>query len=173
LFVLGVGELVRLGEVSPRAFVDAIAVAVEAIAAEARWDAGMALAAAMRLLSDAGETRAVRDVERIMSGREQTSATDPAPNGLLVVSWLECQFAIGGNLFPRGIPAAWLGQSIEAHGIPTGTSSSISLAVRWHGARPAVLWEQSGGPVELTAPVLAPTWSSREPSGEVLWPAPG
>ena len=133
----------------------------------------IAASTAMRLLSDAGEARAVRDVERIVRGRGRSSVMDPAPDGLLVVPWLESQFAIDGTLFPRGIPAAWLGQSIEAHGIPTGTSSSISLAVRWHGARPAVLWEQAGGPVELTAPTASPTWSSREISGEVLWPAPG
>jgi len=173
LFVLGVGELVRLGEAPARAFVDATAAAVEVIAAEPRWEAGVALAAAMRLLSGAGEARAVRDVERIVSGRARSSVSDPSPEGLLVVPWLESQFAIGGKLFSHGIPSAWLGQSIEAHGIPTGTSSSISLAVRWHGARPAVLWEQAGGPVELTAPTASPTWSSREISGEVLWPAPG
>ena len=91
---------------------------------------------------------------------------------LFAAAWLETQFATGGALFPHGIPEAWRGESIEAHGIPTGATSSISLAVRWHGARPAVLWEQDGTVVELSSPVLAQTWRSRERSGEVLWPAP-
>ncbi len=62
--------------------------------------------------------------------------------------------------------------AIEAHGVPTGPSSTVSLAVRWHGTRPAALWEQQGAPVRLTSPVLAPKWGSTEPSGETLWPAP-
>jgi hypothetical protein len=89
---------------------------------------------------------------------------------VFAVPWLESQFADGAALFPGGLPAAWLGESIEAHGLPTG-ASSVSLAVRWHGARPAVLWEQSGEPVRLTSPVLAPEWASIESSGETLWPA--
>jgi len=44
--------------------------------------------------------------------------------------------------------------------------------VRWHGARPAVLWEQSGARVRLTSPVLAPDWHSIEAAGDALWPAP-
>lgn len=171
-WVLGMGELVRLGEAAARACVDQIAAAVEAIATDVRWETAGALRAAARLLETAGETRGARDVERIIGDRPGLRAPDSAPEGLFVVPWLESQFAVGGALFPNGIPTAWLGQSIEAHGIPTGVSSSISLAVRWHGARPAVLWERAGAPVTLSAPATAPGWSSREPTGEVLWPAP-
>jgi hypothetical protein len=56
--------------------------------------------------------------------------------------------------------------------VPTGPSSTVSLAVRWHGARPALLWAQHGAPVELVSPVVAPDWSSGAVSGEALWPAP-
>jgi hypothetical protein len=172
-FVLGAGELVRLGEAAAGAMVDDVAVAVEAIAPDEGWEARAALAAAARLLAAAGEARAVRDVERIILGRPELPPPQAAPEGVFLVPWLESQFAVGGALLPMGMPATWHGESIEAHGIPTGASSSISLALRWHGTRPAVLWEQSGEPMELTAPALAPAWSSRERSGEVLWPAPG
>jgi len=49
---------------------------------------------------------------------------------------------------------------------------SISFAVRWHGPRPALLWELAPaanvGPVRLVAPGLDPSWSSVEPAGEAL-----
>ena len=171
-FVFGAGELVRVGELPAEAVVDQVAAAVEAIAPDARWESAVALDVAVRLMAAAGETRATRDVERIIDSRPCVAAPPDAPDDVFAAAWLERQFAIGGALFPHGIPAMWHGESIEAHGIPTGASSSISLAVRWHGARPAVLWEQDGGPVTLSSPVVAPTWHSREPSGEALWPAP-
>ena len=55
--------------------------------------------------------------------------------------------------------------------MPTGARGTVSFAVRWHGARPAVLWEQSGAAVALTLPVLAPEWRTDEVKGETLWPA--
>ena len=48
----------------------------------------------------------------------------------------------------------------------------MSYAIRWHGERPAVLWEQSGPPVTLTAPAFDKDWSSADRAGEALWPAP-
>jgi len=168
LFVFGAGELVRVGEGRANELVDDVAAVVETIAPDARWESGVALSAAARLMAVAGETRAVRDIERIMHSRPQASAPDTAPDDLFAAAWLESQVATGGTLFPAGIPMAWRGESVEAYGVPTGSSSTVALAVRWHGARPAVLWEQQGSPVLLTAP----GWSSREPAGEVLWPAP-
>jgi hypothetical protein len=48
----------------------------------------------------------------------------------------------------------------------------LSCAIRWHGYRPALLWElerRAGDPVvPLSCPGLDPTWSSTEASGEVL-----
>ena len=69
------------------------------------------------------------------------------------------------------VPDTWLGQGWELHDAPT-THGLLSFAVRWHGARPALLWELDapGGrpPVRLTAPGLDPSWSSSEPRGEAL-----
>jgi hypothetical protein len=171
-FVVGVSELVRAGEAPAAGMVAEVAAAVESLGADPSWEAGVALAAAARLLAAAGEARAVRDVERILGARTESSVPTSPPAGVYAVPWLESQFAVGAALFPNGLPPGWRGASIEAHGVPTGASSTVSLAVRWHGARPAVLWEQLGSPVLLSAPVLAPGWSSPEPAGETLWPVP-
>jgi hypothetical protein len=54
------------------------------------------------------------------------------------------------------------------HDLPTA-SGTLSFAVRWHGSRPALLWEVEGeGPVHLRAPGLDPAWSSTERRGEAL-----
>jgi hypothetical protein len=69
------------------------------------------------------------------------------------------------------VPEAWLGQGWEVHGAPTA-HGRISYAVRWHGERPALLWElephDGVGPVRLTVPGLDPTWSSTDRRGEAL-----
>ena len=88
------------------------------------------------------------------------------------MAWLESSFAVGGALLPFGLPDAWLGQSVEVYGVPTAAGSTVSFALRWHGERPAVLWEQTGEPVRLTAPVMDPDWATTESSGEGLWAAP-
>ena len=70
-----------------------------------------------------------------------------------------------------GVPADWYGQGWEVHGLPTA-HGAISYAVRWHGDRPALLWELTpwpgAAPVRLTAPALDRTWSSDQASGEAL-----
>jgi hypothetical protein len=70
----------------------------------------------------------------------------------------------------------WFGQGIELHDAPTSLGS-FGFAVRWHGERPALLWEldpaDPGQPVRIEAPGLDPSWSSTEPVGEaLLQPAP-
>src|SRR5207237_6329372 len=38
------------------------------------------------------------------------------------------------------LPAEWRGQSLDVHDAPT-RAGRVCYAVRWHGARPALLWE--------------------------------
>ena len=45
-------------------------------------------------------------------------------------------------------PNEWLGQGVEVHGVPS-RHGTVSWAVRWHGERPALLWEVDGGPGDL------------------------
>ncbi len=73
------------------------------------------------------------------------------------------------------LPDEWLGQALEVQGAPTHLGS-VSYAVRWHGARPALLWEVTPhagiDAVRLTAPGLDPAWSTTERTGEALLAAP-
>jgi hypothetical protein len=73
------------------------------------------------------------------------------------------------DLLP-GFPPDWLGQSLTVSSVPL-RAGSLSFAVRWHGARPALLWEAPRG-VELRTPALDPSWSSRERAGETLLAEP-
>jgi hypothetical protein len=67
------------------------------------------------------------------------------------------------------LPPEWVGRSVEVHDAPT-RAGTVSYAVRWHGDRPALLWEIAGPPprVCVRAPGLDPAWQSDEPSGDVL-----
>ena len=170
-YCLALGELIRMGE-QPEHWLPELVDAVAAVGPEPGWDGDAALAAADRVLAVGNERRARRDLARIIAARSPSAFPAAVPEGLRAVPWIEQLMASGGVLVPTGLPSAWLGQSLEVYGVPTLATSTVSFAVRWHGARPAVLWEQSGDPVELTSPVLAPGWRTTEPKGEALWPEP-
>lgn len=170
-FALALGELVRMGE-QPEHWIPELVDAVEQIGPLAGWDADVALNAVGRVLTAAGERRAQRDLERIIAGRPLAERPKGPPSGVRSVAWLETQLATGGALLPDGIPNSWLGQSIDVYGVPSGDRSAVSYAIRWHGERPAILWEQTGDSIELTAPIIAPGWSTTEANGEALWPVP-
>jgi hypothetical protein len=73
------------------------------------------------------------------------------------------------------IPNSWYGQGVEVHAAPT-RFGTLSFAIRWHGDRPALLWELEPHDAEvavvLTCPGLDPTWRTTEPRGEALLAAP-
>jgi hypothetical protein len=166
-FLLTAHELARMGE--PAAAVEDVADAVHAIARRNGWAVDAALDAAAALLARLDERRAGRDLARLVAGRV-AGAPPSTSSGIATVAALERRLARGPALLPDGIPDAWRGASLEAHGVPAGPVSTVSFAVRWHGDRPAVLWEVSGEPVELCAPAVAPAWRSSAPAGEALWP---
>lgn len=170
-YCLALGELIRMGE-RPELWLPELVEAVAAVGPEPGWDGDAALAAADRVLAVGDECRARSDLARIVARRSPSAFPAAVPDGLRAVPWIEQLMATGGTLLPTGVPTAWLGQSLEVYGVPTVGTATVSFAIRWHGARPAVLWEQSGDPVELTSPVLAPEWRSTEPTGEALWPEP-
>jgi hypothetical protein len=76
------------------------------------------------------------------------------------------------TLLPDGLPADWLGASCEAHGIAVGAHHRVSFAVRWHGERPAVLWEIDGPSGLVLRSGVDGTWSTTDERGEALWKAP-
>lgn len=170
-FVIALGELVRMGE-RPDPWMPELVAAVEAIGPRSSWQTDVALAAAGRVLVAAGEDRARRDLARIESRRTRSPRPPVRPDGPALIPWLEGLLAVHGQLLPEGVPTPWLGQSVECYGVPTGDAATVSYAIRWHGERPAVLWEQTGAPVELSAPAVDPTWRTSEPSGEALWSPP-
>jgi hypothetical protein len=67
----------------------------------------------------------------------------------------------------RDLPPEWRGASLAVHDAPT-RAGRVSYAVRWHGDRPALLWDCERAGVRLTAPALDPTWSTTTQSGEAL-----
>jgi hypothetical protein len=77
----------------------------------------------------------------------------------------------GGLRLASLVPSSWLGQDWEVHGLPTGCGR-LGYAVRWHGERPALLWElhlhEDVDGARLRAPGLDPNWSTTELRGEAL-----
>jgi hypothetical protein len=72
------------------------------------------------------------------------------------------------------VPASWYGQPVDVHGLPT-VHGTLSYGIRWHGERPALLWElerHDDHPVRLTVPGLDPDFSTTEPTGEALLASP-
>ena len=171
-FAIGLGELVRMGEQASE-WLPELAHAVELMSTRPGWEVDAALDATARVLAVAGERRAARDLTRILARREARGERPTVrPDGVLGIAWVEQRLADRGALLPEGFPPAWLGANFEVYGVPVGPSSTVSYAVRWHGERPAVLWEVTGAPVELTAPALDPDWRVSASSGEALWPPP-
>jgi hypothetical protein len=172
-FLLAAAELVRMGEWDERAVVavvESVAVAVERVVEVAGPLRSCAIDAAGVVLAAAGERRAVRDLQRFMS----PSTTPDVVHGdmnppIEVVAAVERQVAAGAVLFPDGIPPAWLGADIEAHGLVAGPSTRLSIALRWHGPNAAVLWEVTGDPVMLTSPAVPGGWTTAASTGEALW----
>jgi hypothetical protein len=74
-------------------------------------------------------------------------------------------------------PGVWRGGAVEVHRAPT-VHGELSYAIRWHGYRPALLWQLDGGLAGETgrpgeAPTLRcagldPYWTSTERRGETL-----
>lgn len=157
-----------------------------------------ALGAVARLLDAAGQPRAATDVRRLVARagddgavasladrlREASStwtwpgpgaAHEPAANAEVVAAVRELlvtEADDGLSLSPT-VPEPWLGQGWELHDLPT-RHGRLSFAVRWHGERPALLWQlephadTSAVVVRLSVPGLDPSWSTTEPTGEAL-----
>lgn len=70
-------------------------------------------------------------------------------------------------------PHAWKGGEVEVHGAAT-SHGLLSFGIRWHGYRPALLWDLeldgpgTDAPVLISCPGLDPTWSTTQAKGETL-----
>ncbi len=69
------------------------------------------------------------------------------------------------------LPASWWGQGFEVHGLPS-RFGPVGYAVRWHGDRPALLWQvdlpEGVEPPLLCSPGLDPVWREERPAAEAL-----
>jgi hypothetical protein len=184
-FLFDVAELGRLGDHAD-AWMPEIVDPIAKISRSSDPEVDVALESCERLALSADDNRAASDIARLRTrrARDELMGTDiearrmsfsDVRRGASVgrfVSGIERQICDEGDILPSGIPSRWLGDNFEVHGIPTGPRSSVSFAVRWHGERPAALWEQRGDVCRLSAPSIDSDWSTEDRSGEVLWAAP-
>ena len=178
-FLLGVSQLVRMGEQADPWMPD-VAAALESAAKAGPhdWAFTAALDAADVVFAAAGDRRARGDLAKMRAAvpavddTPTTPPTDPAR----LLAWAERRLVLpsadGAALLPGGLPDGWAGEHFEVYSLPNGAGGTVSFAVRWHGARPAVLWEQTAPATALRSPVLAPDWASADLTGETLWPEP-
>ena len=140
------------GESLDRSTLDRVARALEASAPESAADARAAATAAHGSFDPTSAAAGAAD--RVLS---------------MVVS---ADDAAGIDVLPE-VPPEWHGQSIDVRSCGTA-NGRISFSVRWHGARPALLWERLGGSdaVEIRCPGLDASWSTLERSGEALLAEP-
>tara|TARA_B100000700_G_C15008979_1_gene839971 strand:- start:1112 stop:2047 length:936 start_codon:yes stop_codon:yes gene_type:complete len=72
-------------------------------------------------------------------------------------------------LFPS-YTSKWFNVPLEVNNMPT-SHGEVGYAVRWHGDRPALLWEgKINTQAAFTSPGFDPTWKSNELRGEALLP---
>lgn len=178
-FVLDVGELVRCGDEAEPWLIE-IAVPLESVARGDDPQLPAAVDAAHRVAVLAGDRRAAKDLAKLRAkvlARIAPPALGPfselerGHSAGRFVAAVENRLVRGSDLLPMGLPSTWLGSNFELHGVPTSATSTVSLAVRWHGERPAILWEQTGDAQVLTASAVDPAWSERSAAGEGLWAA--
>lgn len=181
-YLVGLGELVRMGADAVDLVPDAVT-AAERLAKSARscgldWAGATALRAVQGLLRAADDRRAAADVAAMRKrlGGDGAPAPLRSPGDVMYIPWLEQRLARPDDdghcvLLALGHPKFWMGANWEVHHLPAGPESWVGYAVRWHGDRPAVLWEVTGAPIVLEGGVDAKGWATSEPSGEVLWPS--
>jgi hypothetical protein len=146
-----------------------------------QWFEQYAILSAGMLLYRAGETRGQQDVAQSWS-RLSGANTEvdvirdglAALSGVRQIAWIESQLVAQRrdgaiDVCPRGIDAAWLGVNFECHRLVASPEHLISYAVRWHGEKPALLWEIDGPTgARVAASAIDGAFSSAEMRGETL-----
>lgn len=178
--VIALHQMTLMGEDVSR-HVEAIAECTERILAAHKragsipWDAERALWCAQHLFSSLSEERAARDVAKARNQLAEASAPpNVVPKDVRAVAWMEEMLVSprrdgSVGILHHGIPQLWRGVNFECHRIVASLEHTVSYGIRWHSARPALLWEV-GGPfgLRLGAGATDPTWSTTDPSGDAL-----
>ncbi|MFZ4517009.1 MAG: hypothetical protein ACOYOP_01375 [Microthrixaceae bacterium] len=178
--------LVRVGQ--PEVAADALSLSL-ALAASPEgagpWDGAgdspVAVALAARAAIAGGDPAAPAAVRALWDGAEdRLPLGDVAELAMRLAALLDLAAlddAAGSAVLPVVAPT-WWGVPMEAHGLRTAWGT-VSWALRWHGDRPALLWEVE--PAEglgedpapaLTAAGLDPSWRGTGWQGEALLEAP-
>ena len=195
--ILDRAERVKLGDKADQ-WVDEVAVATESVIRRcaknrnAKWFDERAIVLASMVLNRAGEKRGQKDIaqawSRVVSdavglgdfglvlGIDAEVDRDQLANfsGVRQIAWVESQLVAQRHdgvieICPRGIDAAWLGANFECHRLVASAEHLISFAVRWHGEKPALLWEIDGpAGARVAASAVDGTFSSVEMRGETL-----
>lgn len=182
-FVLDIAERVRMGDKAMHLSSD-IAVAAEKIIKRCvenkivQWDEDRAILSASMLLHQAGERRGRDDLARIWSRLTETNRsrelTAFIKSSSRCASWIESQLVAyrrdgSVDICPRGIDQSWLGVNFECHKLLATPQHKISFAVRWHGDRPALLWDLDGSAgVRVVASAVDSSFSTTDARGETL-----
>lgn len=180
-------EAVRLGQVDRDSIVGVVDAVQRRLRAERRskvltWDVPHLMATAARacvLLDDEVAAGDIAATWLKMADRDVAEPPVTMPAGPGAIAWAETLCAQGSpaggtcTLFPWGMPRPWWGAPVEAHGLVGDPFRTVSFAVRWHGERPALLWEVGGDPgLVLDAGRADPSWHTVDASGETLLAAP-
>jgi hypothetical protein len=179
--LIALGARVRLKTASvDRGTAHAVGSAAHALASRARGTIAVtdrvALVDALGLLIAAGDRRAASDVARVLDESTADSTASELSASADVVATLRHTVATDARVAEpelhllSSLPPEWQGANVAAHDLPT-RFGRLSFAVRWHGTRPALLWEldaRDEGPVTLRAPMLDPHWSTVLRRGEAL-----
>ena len=184
--ILDRAERVKLGD-KPSEWIDEVATATESIIRRCaknrtvQWFEQRAILSASMVLHRAGETRGQHDIaqawSRLLAANTEVDVIRDglvALSGVRQIAWIESQLVVQRpdyviEICPRGIDAAWLGANFECHKLVASPEHLISFAVRWHGEKPALLWEIDG-PIgaRVVASAVDHTFSSTEMRGETL-----
>lgn len=176
-------ESVRLGETNRDSIIGVVETVQARLKSDKRskqlaWDTPHMLATAARacvLLEDEVAAGDIGASWLRLADRSVASPPREMPAGVAAIAWAESLLAKGSpsggscDLFPWGIPETWLGASFDTRGLVADPYRTVSFAVRWHGARPALLWEVEGAPgLVLSASGVDHDWHTVEGSGETL-----
>ncbi len=112
--------------------------------------------------------------EPLWTWPSETDAHDPSRTAafLRTIRAIVASDADGAVDILPGFNEEWLGQPIAVHRLPTAVGL-LSFALRWHGARPALLWEVEGDRnLTITCASIDSEWSTTDQRGEALLAAP-
>jgi hypothetical protein len=179
-YLLTLHELVRMGE-KVNHHLEHVVDIVETLlrknkkSAVIEWDVERALFAARCILWALGEHRAAGDVLASQQRLAPVSALpNAAPKDIRVIAWLDEQLVSprregGAAVLRYGVPRMWLGVNMECHRVVASPEHTVSYGMRWHGEKPALLWETNGPfGLRLDAGATDSAWHSGEASGDAL-----